>query len=126
MENDEIYAGQSKDIAQRWGQRTEDEYFEAGMGTTRPWAFEKKTYEWREEYTEGNAPANAELEDELYGEDGRISAGIYFNEFSNISVSRKNGPESYTPLANVSSIPCTSHFDSFAINIGIHRTLSLA
>ncbi|KAK3808669.1 MAG: P-loop containing nucleoside triphosphate hydrolase protein [Benniella sp.] len=55
------------------------------MGTTRPWAFEKKTYEWREEYTEGNAPANAELEDELYGEDGRISAGIYFNEFSNIS-----------------------------------------
>ncbi|KAF9992765.1 ATP-dependent RNA helicase ddx3x, partial [Modicella reniformis] len=84
-----------------WGMRMADEYFE--VGDQSPWAFEKPTYKWREEYTEGTAPADIELESELYGEGYRTSAGKFFSEFSKVNVSRQGGPESYIPLATTGS-----------------------
>ncbi|KAG0233024.1 hypothetical protein BGX31_004964 [Mortierella sp. GBA43] len=89
---------------QRWkgNGRTPDAYFESGP---QPWAFEKKIYEWREDYADGGAPADEKLEEELYGEEGRITAGIFFDEFSKVNVSRKGGPENYTPLTSKHGIP---------------------
>jgi hypothetical protein len=97
----------SEEPAPRWkgNGRTPDAYFESGP---QPWAFEKKIYEWREDYADGGAPADEKLEEELYGEEGRITAGIFFDEFSKVNVSRKGGPENYTPLTSVSFfvLPC--------------------
>ncbi|KAG0063022.1 hypothetical protein BGZ89_010211 [Linnemannia elongata] len=62
------------------------------------WAFEKPTYEWEEEFKQGDAPAMPELEEELFGEENRILTGINFDKFSRINVSRKGGPERVDPL----------------------------
>ncbi|KAF9138159.1 hypothetical protein BGX30_009478 [Mortierella sp. GBA39] len=62
------------------------------------WAFEKPTYEWQQEFNQGDAPAMPELEAELFGEENRILSGINFDKFSRINVSRKGGPERVDPL----------------------------
>lgn len=91
--------GSTDKVTERWGRRVEDSYFQQ---EAQPYAFEKPTYAWREGYTEGNAPADEQLEYELYGEENRISTGKFFADFSKVSVSRKGGPDSLTPLNSVS------------------------
>ncbi|KAF9543390.1 hypothetical protein EC957_000900 [Mortierella hygrophila] len=57
------------------------------------WASERPIYEWKEDYTDETAPNNAELEHELFDEENRINAGIYFDKYKTISASVKGGPE---------------------------------
>ncbi|KAI8600192.1 ATP-dependent RNA helicase DED1 [Dissophora ornata] len=86
----------NNEFPEKWEPR--EEFFDNGEDA--PWACEKPVYEWREEYTEGTAPADPELEDQLYGEGTRSHTGINFNNYDRISVSCKGGPETYTPLGN--------------------------
>ncbi|KAF9930148.1 hypothetical protein FBU30_000816 [Linnemannia zychae] len=85
-----------EEVATRWGNREPTD--PTWEHVNEPWAFEKKTYEWQQEFEQGDAPSMPELEDELFGEENRISTGINFNNFSRINVSRKGGPEVVTPL----------------------------
>ncbi|KAF9904605.1 hypothetical protein EC991_002533 [Linnemannia zychae] len=57
------------------------------------WASERPVYQWQEDYTEETAPANKQLESDLFGEVNRINRGIHFDKYKTISVSIKGGPE---------------------------------
>lgn len=88
------------EVTLKWGGRQPTE--PAWEHQDDAWAFEKPTYEWEEEFKQGDAPAMPELEEELFGEENRILTGINFDKFSRINVSRKGGPERVDPLQSVS------------------------
>ncbi|KAF9435189.1 hypothetical protein BGZ76_006728 [Entomortierella beljakovae] len=90
MEDDERIA--------RWGERVEDPYWNNNDDRPDSWAFQKPVYEWKEEFAEGSAPNNQELETELYNIENRIDPGINFEKYDGIRVSCKGGPESYTTV----------------------------
>ncbi|KAF9540450.1 hypothetical protein EC957_004290 [Mortierella hygrophila] len=84
------------EVTMKWGGRQPTET--AWEHEDDAWAFEKPTYEWQQEFNQGDAPAMPELEAELFGEENRILSGINFDKFSRINVSRKGGPERVDPL----------------------------
>ncbi|KAK3832536.1 MAG: P-loop containing nucleoside triphosphate hydrolase protein [Linnemannia elongata] len=84
------------EVTMKWGGRQPTE--PAWEHQDDAWAFEKPTYEWQQEFNQGDAPAMPELEAELFGEENRILMGIHFDKFSRINVSRKGGPERVDPL----------------------------
>ncbi|KAG0321630.1 hypothetical protein BGZ97_010725 [Linnemannia gamsii] len=84
------------EVTMKWGDRAPTEPTWEHQDDA--WAFEKPTYEWQQEFEQGDAPAMPELEAELFGEENRILSGIYFDKFSRINVSRKGGPEVVNPL----------------------------
>ncbi|KAF9108045.1 hypothetical protein BGX29_003560 [Mortierella sp. GBA35] len=86
------------EVTMKWGDRAPTEPTWEHQDDA--WAFEKPTYEWQQEFEQGNAPSMPELEEELFGEDNRISTGIHFDKFSRISVSRKGGPDVVNPLTS--------------------------
>lgn len=88
------------EVTMKWGDRAPTEPTWEHQDDA--WAFEKPTYEWQQEFEQGDAPAMPELEAELFGEENRILSGIYFDKFSRINVSRKGGPEVVNPLRSVS------------------------
>ncbi|KAI8081726.1 ATP-dependent RNA helicase DED1 [Halteromyces radiatus] len=65
------------------------------------WASSKKRYEWKQEYENGIAPRDKDLEEELFGEDSHIPSGINFSKYNDITVKVKG-----------SNVP--KRFDSFA------------
>ncbi|KAI1314498.1 DEAD-box ATP-dependent RNA helicase [Mortierella claussenii] len=86
-------------VTERWGER-QQEAFHPSNDDSMTWECQKPVYEWQEGFAEGSAPADQTLEAELYGEESRIHAGIHFENFNRINVSRKGGPESYRPINN--------------------------
>ncbi|KAG0211468.1 ATP-dependent RNA helicase ddx3x [Mortierella sp. NVP41] len=56
------------------------------------WGHSRPVYQWQERYTDETAPANSELENELFGEENRTNRGIHFNKYRSINVSVKSGP----------------------------------
>lgn len=74
--------------AGQWGVK---EYVDPNAEGVR--ASERPVYEWKEDYTDETAPDNAELEHELFDDENRINAGIYFEKYKTISVRVKGGPE---------------------------------
>ncbi|KAG0205232.1 hypothetical protein BGX28_003093 [Mortierella sp. GBA30] len=62
------------------------------------WASERPVYEWEDEYTDATAPANEELEKELFSEENRIYQGIHFEKYIKAAVSVKGGPNDRQPM----------------------------
>ncbi|KAF9205662.1 DEAD-box ATP-dependent RNA helicase [Haplosporangium sp. Z 27] len=89
----------------KWGDRGEDPFWIRSNDAPVRMAYEKETYEWPEDITDGNAPANPELEQELYDTEFRVHAGANFDKYAGINVSKKGGPESYKPLQSKNAIP---------------------
>ncbi|KAF9119226.1 hypothetical protein BGW39_000451 [Mortierella sp. 14UC] len=79
---------QQPQTAGQWGRK---EYVDPNAEVI--WASERPVYEWQEDYTEETAPANKQLESDLFGEENRINRGIHFDKYKTISVSVKGGPE---------------------------------
>ncbi|KAH7053866.1 DEAD/DEAH box RNA helicase [Linnemannia elongata] len=82
---------QQRPVPQTAGQWGVKEYVDPDAEGVR--ASERPVYEWKEDYTDETAPDNAELEHELFDDENRINAGIYFEKYKTISVRVKGGPE---------------------------------
>ncbi|KAG0057092.1 hypothetical protein BGZ89_001933 [Linnemannia elongata] len=82
---------QQRPVPQTAGQWGVKEYVDPNAEGVR--ASERPVYEWKEDYTDETAPDNAELEHELFDDENRINAGIYFEKYKTISVRVKGGPE---------------------------------
>ncbi|KAF9083556.1 hypothetical protein BGX23_011326 [Mortierella sp. AD031] len=82
---------QPQQQAERAGQWGRKEYVDPNAEVV--WASERPVYEWQEGYTEETAPANTDLEKELFGEENRINRGIHFDKYKSINVSVKGSPE---------------------------------
>ncbi|KAF9105932.1 DEAD-box ATP-dependent RNA helicase, partial [Mortierella sp. AM989] len=90
-------------ISANWGGRTEDTFWISNEEEA--YGFQKPVYEWQEGFTDGSAPTNPKLEQELYSDEHRIHAGVYFEKYAGIKVSRKGGPENHTPINSKNAIP---------------------
>ncbi|KAF9938032.1 hypothetical protein BGZ65_000532 [Modicella reniformis] len=62
------------------------------------WASEGRVYEWKSDYTIGNAPDDRILEQELFASENMVNSGINFKNYSTMSVSVKGGPSNLKPL----------------------------
>ncbi|KAG0021121.1 DEAD-box ATP-dependent RNA helicase [Entomortierella chlamydospora] len=90
-------------VAEKWGERGEDPYWNPNNNEVE-YAFQKEVYEYPEN-SNGSAPSNPRLEEELYSDEHRIHAGVYFDKYTKAKVSRKGGPETHTPIENKNAIP---------------------
>jgi hypothetical protein len=85
---------QEKSIGQ-WGPR-QKQY----VDPNRQWASQSRRYEWKDTYDD-IAPADPELEHELFGEDNHVPTGINFSKYQEIKVTVK--PENrIRPVESVS------------------------
>ncbi|KAF9276520.1 hypothetical protein BGZ88_001669 [Linnemannia elongata] len=89
---------QQRPVPQTAGQWGVKEYVDPNAEGVR--ASERPVYEWKEDYTDETAPDNAELEHELFDDENRINAGIYFEKYKTISVRVKGGPENRRVLSD--------------------------
>ncbi|KAI1315654.1 hypothetical protein EDD11_000547 [Mortierella claussenii] len=69
------------------------------------WASEQRVYEWKPSYTEGNAPYDPALEEELFSEENRVNSGINFGNYAHMKVFVKGGPTDLAPLKEKNAMP---------------------